>query len=366
MNDTNEKYWSEYDGLQEAKHQLLRRYLDGWFPILTSVHGRVIYVDCHAGRGIHETGQQGSPILALQRLRDHQLRAQILDSTEVQFVFFENDLTNYERLCREIESLGELPSNITVDIFQEDYEEHLRHLVDTMNQHNQALAPSFAFVDPFGFTLSMELLNDLLAFPRCELLINFMFRYVNMAIHHPAQASNMDSLFGCQDWRELVNIENSHEREYETIALFSHQLKAEFVTHINMVGDNKVLKYVLLHASNHPRGRELMKESMWAVVPDGSFTAFERDTPDQLILIEPKPSLEPLKDLLWENFAGRQVRMKEIYDWLLQEWYLKKHIHQVLREYRNQGFVNFSDYGKRFGFGNSPLVSFPPARPAGS
>ena len=95
MNYTNEKYWSEYDGLQEAKHQLLRRYLDGWFPILTSVHGRVIYVDCHAGRGIHETGQQGSPILALQRLRDHQLRARILDSTEVQFVFFENDLTRF-------------------------------------------------------------------------------------------------------------------------------------------------------------------------------------------------------------------------------------------------------------------------------
>ena len=366
MNDTNEKYWSEYDGLQEAKHQLLRRYLDGWFPILTSVHGRVIYVDCHAGRGIHETGQQGSPILALQRLRDHQLRARILDSTEVQFVFFENDLTNYERLCREIESLGELPSNITVDIFQEDYEEHLRHLVDTMNQHNQAFAPSFAFVDPFGFTLSMELLNDLLAFRSCELLINFMYRYVDMAIHHPAQASNMDSLFGCQDWRQLANIEDPREREDKTIALFSHQLKAKFVTHINMIGDNGVLKYVLLHASNHPRGRELIKESMWTVVPDGSFKAFERDTPDQLVLIEPEPNLEPLKDLLWKNFAGRQIRMQEIYNWLLQELYLEKHVHQVLRDYRKQGFVSCSGYEGRFAFSKKPLVSFPPTRPVGS
>ena len=366
MSDTDERYWSDYTGLQEAKHQLLRRYLDGWFPILTSVHGRVIYVDCHAGRGIHETGQQGSPILALQRLRDHQLRDRILDSTEVQFVFFENDLTNYEHLCTEIESLGELPSNITVDIFQEDYERSLRQLVDEMNQHNQSLAPSFAFVDPFGFTLSMELLNDLLAFPSCELLINFMYRYVDMAIHHPAQASNMDSLFGCQDWRELASIENPRERERETIALFSHQLKAEFVTHINMIGDNSVLKYVLLHASNHPRGRELMKESMWAVVPDGSFTAFERDTPDQLVLIEPDPSLEPLKNLLWENFTGKQVYMEEIYDWLLRELYLKKHVHQVLREYRNQGFVDFSGYEGTFAFSKNPLASFPLWRPAES
>ena len=122
-----------------------------------------------------------------------------------------------------------------------------------------------------------------------------MYRYVDMAIHHPAQASNMDSLFGCPDWRELANIEDPQERGSKTIALFSHQLKAEFVTHINMIGANKVLKYVLLHASNHPRGRELMKDSMWAVVPDGTFTAFERDAPDQLILIEPEPSLEPLR-----------------------------------------------------------------------
>ena len=187
-----------------------------------------------------------------------------------------------------------------------------------------------------------------------------MYRFVDMAIHHPAQASNMDSLFGCPDWRNLSSIEDSQERAHETIALFSRQLKAKFVTHMNMVGANKVLKYVLLHASNHPRGRELMKESMWAVVPDGSFTAFERDTPDQLILIEPEPSLEPLKDLLLENFAGRQVCMEKIYDWLLHEWYLKKHVHQVLRECRKQGIVKFSDYEGRFAFDKNPLASFPP------
>lgn len=366
MNKTDENYWSEYNGLQAAKHELLSKYLDGWFPILASFHGRVIYVDCHAGRGSHKTGQKGSPILALQGLRDHQLCHQILDSTEVQFIFFENNLTNYSHLCTEIESLDKLPNNIRVDVFPEGYEKPLRELVDEMNQQNQSLAPSFAFVDPYGFTLSMELLNDLLAFPRCELLINFMYRYVDMAIHHPAQASNMDSLFGCQDWRELISIEAPREREKSTIELFSRQLQAKFVTHINMVGDNNVLKYVLLHASNHSRGRELMKESMWAVAPDGSFTASERDTPDQLILIESEPSLEPLKDLLWRNFTGRQVYMEEIYEWLLHELYLKKHIHQVLREYRNQKIVNFSDYEGRFAFNSNPFVSFPLLRPVGS
>ena len=366
MSDTNENYWSDYSGLQDAKHQLLSKYLAGWFPILASAHGRVIYVDCHAGRGSHKTGHKGSPVLALQGLLTHQRRAQILQSTEVRFILFEKDLTNCEHLRTEIASLGKPPENIKVDVFPADYEKTIRELVDNMNQHNRLLAPSFAFVDPYGFTLSMELLNDLLAFRSCELLINFMFHYVNMAIHHPAQASNMDSLFGCPDWRELASIGDSQERELATIALFSRQLKAEFVTHMNMIGDNNVLKYVLLHASNHPKGRELMKESMWAVVPDGSFTAFQRDNPDQLVLIEPEPDLEPLKDLLWSNFVGKRVYMEKIYDWLLRELYLKKHVHEVLREYKNQSIVDFSDYGKPFGFSKNPLVSFPPARPAGS
>ena len=366
MSETNEKYWSEYTGLQEAKHQLLRKYLNGWFPILTRFHGRVIYMDCHAGRGSHETGHKGSPILALQSLLNHKLRAQILHSTNVRFILFEKDLVNCEHLRKEIGDLGKRPENIDVDVFPTDYEKTVRELVDNMNQQKRSLAPSFAFVDPYGFTLSMELLNDLLAFRSCELLINFMFHYVNMAIHHPAQASNMDSLFGCLEWRELARIEDSEERERATIALFSRQLKAEYVTHMNMIGDNNVLKYVLLHASNHPKGRELMKESMWAVVPDGSFTAYQRDNPDQLVLIEPEPNLEPLRDLLWANFGGRQTRMNEIYGWLLRELYLKKHLHQVLKEYAEQGFVRFSDFGKRFGFSNNPLVSFPPVRPAGS
>ena len=166
-------------------------------------------------------------------------------------------------------------------MIEEDYENSLRELVDDLDQHNQSLAPLFAFVDPFGFTLSMDLLNDLLAFPRCELFINFMSRFVDMAIRQPVQASNLDSLFGCPDWRNFAGINHYQERVNKTMTLFSHQLKAKFVTHMNMIAANKVLKYVLLHASNHPKGRELMKESMWAVVPDGSFTAFERDNPSQ-------------------------------------------------------------------------------------
>ena len=60
-----------------------------------------------------------------------------------------------------------------------------------------------------------------------------------------------------------------------------------------------------------------MKEAMWSVTPDGSFTAFERDEPDQLVLITPESDLTALRDRLWVQFVGKKVRMNAIYEWLV-------------------------------------------------
>lgn len=356
---TDEKYWAEYDGLQHAKHQLLTKYLGGWFPILSSWNGRVLYLDCHAGRGRHLTGHEGSPVLALQTILEHTHRLQILNSTEIHFVFFEKDQANYKYLCEEINALGQLPDNIKVHPYQSDYEAEIRQILHDLKQRRQKKTPAFAFLDPYGFTLSMDLLNELLRFPMCELLVNFMYRYVDMAMQNQPQASNLDLLFGCSEWRQLAGIRSYEERTEKTINLFSKQLEAKHVTHMYMRARNGVLKYALFHATNAERGRELIKEAIWSVTPDGSFTAFEHHHPDQPVLVTPEPNLAPLKEQLRDRFAGRQVRMKEIYEWLLDRLYRKKHLHKVLREWRNNDEIECIGYEGRFAFDKNPLVQFP-------
>ena len=49
--DKNPEHWEEYSNFQRTKHELIRLYLSGWFSILGSTHGRVVYFDTHAGRG---------------------------------------------------------------------------------------------------------------------------------------------------------------------------------------------------------------------------------------------------------------------------------------------------------------------------
>lgn len=68
----------ELEPATAAKHQLYRRYLDAWWPILVQpssrdghVRPRVTYLDAFAGPGRYVGGQEGSPVFALHRLLDH-------------------------------------------------------------------------------------------------------------------------------------------------------------------------------------------------------------------------------------------------------------------------------------------------------
>jgi len=65
--DSNAEYWVEYSNLQHVKHELIRHYLNGWFPKMTLGPvgcKRLLYIDTHAGRGRHLQGQLGSPLVA--------------------------------------------------------------------------------------------------------------------------------------------------------------------------------------------------------------------------------------------------------------------------------------------------------------
>lgn len=186
-----------------------------------------------------------------------------------------------------------------------------------------------------------------------------MYRYVDMALRLEAQASNLDSLFGTRSWRLLSGIENSSLRQQETVALFSEQLSGRWVTHLNMLGSNNSLKYALIHATNHPAGRETMKDAIWSAVPDGSFSASERHSPYQPVLIVPEPDLRPLEEGLEDYFNGTTQPLDRLYVWLLDTIYRKPHLHDVLLEGFKRGRILLNGQSeKRIAWKYNPQVTF--------
>ena len=80
--DPNPAYWEQYGPFQHVKHELIRCYLNGWYPKLGTWARRVLYVDTHAGRGRYESGDPGSPVLALQTLLRHAYREKLLNASK--------------------------------------------------------------------------------------------------------------------------------------------------------------------------------------------------------------------------------------------------------------------------------------------
>jgi three-Cys-motif partner protein len=301
----------------------------------------------------------------LEVLVTHHYLPNIIQNAEVCFLFIEGDADNKTELETHLKK-HPLPEKIKVEIACEDYETVIQNMVDYLRLNNLQMAPAFVFVDPYGFSLSMKLLAQLKAFERCELFVNFMWRYIDMAIANPTQEENMDTLFGCREWRDLRAIIDAEERCEGAIQLFQGSLGARYITWIKMLGENRAIKYLLIHATNHPKGRELMKEAIWNVAPEGNFVARVADNPQQEILIQPEPNLTPLTDWLWSKYRGHAVRCQEIENELVSTIYLPKHFHKVARTLRDNNEIEFINYEGKFPFGKNPVIDFrskPPKAP---
>lgn len=148
---TIDNYWENYSNLQKVKHDIIKYYLQGWFPKLGSWSGRILYFDTHAGRGRHSTGDAGSPLVALETFLVHSYRDKILRNCEVIFFFIELNDDYCNQLREEIGKLGTLPDGIKVCIHTCDSYEFLEKQIELLEQDKKDIAPSFIFIDPYGF-----------------------------------------------------------------------------------------------------------------------------------------------------------------------------------------------------------------------
>jgi three-Cys-motif partner protein len=71
----------------QAKHEILRRYLEAWLPIMATWQGRIVFVDGFAGPGRYSGGEPGSPLIALHTLLEHEPFERLRPGRKVVFIF---------------------------------------------------------------------------------------------------------------------------------------------------------------------------------------------------------------------------------------------------------------------------------------
>lgn len=303
-----------------AKHRILAKYLQGWMPaLLLGGHGRVVVIDGFCGPGEYVGGEEGSPTVALRAYLDHAHRGRM--KGELVFLFIDRDRDRIEYLKSvALPRLGRLPDNVKVHIECAPFDETMGTLLDDLDERGRRLAPTFAFLDPFGFSdTPMSVIERILQHPRSEVLVTFMIEPVNRFLAHPNEkiASRYDELFGDPGWRHLLDQEN---RLGAIGDFYGQQLgqRAKYAWSFRMSDEGNRAVYDLFFASNHLDGLKKMKRAMWSVDPGGGYRFSDRQA-DQPTLFDVRPDTSRLRRGLVERFAGQTVPYSQLEEWILRQ-----------------------------------------------
>ena len=287
----------------------------------------------------------------MRTLLNHKYRESVFNRCEVVFFFIEIDKDNCKSLQDEIDTLGDLPKQVKYHIICGDCFKSLESLIESMKESGNKLAPAFIFVDPYGFKIPGAILQELMSFDRVELFINVIWRYLSMAISQgqskPGMAETLNLIFNGDDWQKLIGMDFNSQAD-TCVNLLRNMIGARWVTHIRMLSENRATKYMLLHLSNHDAGRDLMKDCLWKVCPEGGFYARATDNPHQQYLISPSPDLVLLRKWILGKLSKGPTRWQDLINELRAEIWRTPQLNDIIRELRRSKIIDGRDYSERF------------------
>lgn len=305
-----------------AKHEILRYYLKAWFPILSRWSGRIIYLDGFAGPGVYAGGEDGSPVIALQTAVEHKLRKRF---TEIMFFFIEKDPKRAYLLTQVLEKrFPNLPKNIKYGVRDAEFAPTLEEVLNELEKQGSKLAPTFAFLDPFGFSgFPMKLIGRMMSYEKCEVLITFMAGFVKRFLDELREPA-LNALFATQEWKKAGSISDSEKRLRFLLDLYERQLKnvggAEYVRSFGMIGPYNQVIYYLVYGTKHWKGLKVMKDAMWKVDRRGNYTFSDLTDVNQKYIIDYQSEshwVPKAAQMVYNKFRGQTVNEIEIHQFVI-------------------------------------------------
>jgi len=250
---------------------------------MSRYNGRILYIDGFAGPGEYSKGEQGSPVIAINTAKEHKLKL----NAEILFWFIEarEDRCNH---LKEILRNMDLPDNMKYEVECSDFDESLTSLFDDLDEQKKRIAPTFAFIDPFGYSdTPFSIIKRIMENKKCEVLITFMSGFLNRFKSDPHKEEALDLLFDTREWRGIVFDSDSDEKsEKKIVRFYQNRLEscAEYVRTFEMINKSNQPIYHLIFGTNSIKGLKEMKRAMWKVDETGMFSFSDRTDPRQTTL----------------------------------------------------------------------------------
>jgi len=292
MSKSNKDFFKNKNSWSEIKDRLLGCYLPQYFQKVLMTHKAIFYVDCFAGKGKFDDGNDGSPLIAL-KIREDCMKRTNAKNGQIETCFI--DLNYADELKKNIAGCCDISNDSLV--ISGKYEEKIEEIISNKKGYNV-----FLYIDPYGIrALDSELFDKFSSygFNSIELLINMnsfgFFRdacrvmkvdYKNdealnsledIVEYDPTQMSPsqqsealLNSIAGGDYWKPIVMDYKAGKFDgYEAEKRFSTKYKERLRQKYTYVLDMPIRlkagqrpKYRMIHVSNHEHGCILMADNM--------------------------------------------------------------------------------------------------------
>ena len=306
-----------------AKHGIYRRYLERWFPILltgkVNAFPSVTYAEGFAGPGVYSGGEVGSPVIAIRALTEK------VPATKgvARFVFIDDDerctrlLT--ERLKVEFPRRPRSEECMPVSILDGACADMLEGTLDSLGAWGH---PIFANLDSWGNApVPYRLLQRVAANIASEVIVTLQPQHFVRFVTDMGEEG--DEVFGGDPaWRQVADMEPAQKSRH-ILTCYRNALHAAgfaFLLDFELVPRHGQPLY-LVFGTNHRRGVEKMKDSLWEVDrTQGVGFRDPRDEQAETLFDVDTPQLAPLARLLHNRLkAVGSTRIERLREFALFE-----------------------------------------------
>ena len=257
----------------------------------------LVYVDCFAGKGRFDDGNEGSPIIALDILQDWLQKSTVQSQKKIEAYFVELDYP--DELKNNLEPYCKCDPSLKIFVNPGNYEEQILQIL-----HGKEGMNLFLYLDPYGvkhldlkFLGSLSSNSDNPRFRSTEFLLNFnshgflrvacqflkldfpnevnweyLTEYDNsFDIPHNKTEKMLNRVAGGDYWKDMVHhYYAEHKRFYDLEEDFTQEyckrLRGYYSYVLNMpirIKESHSPKYRMIYATNHSDGAILMADNIY-------------------------------------------------------------------------------------------------------
>jgi three-Cys-motif partner protein len=344
----NTRFFGETREHSIIKAKIVSHYFWAWANVIIPTvkkngHSRIAYIDLFAGPGRYKDGTKSTPLMVLEKvIQDPAMREMLVT------IFNDKNQDHSFSLQQEINTLPGIQSlKYQPKIYNYEVGTEIVALFSQMR-----LIPTLFFVDPWGYKgLTLQLINSVLKNWGCDAIIFFNYNRISMGLSNSAVQSHMNALFTegrAARLRQRLDGLPPSERELaiiEEIANALTQFGAKYVLPFcfkNEYGTRT--SHHLIFVTKHFRGYEIMKDIMagQSSTADQGVPSFTYNPADERfpVLFELTRPLDQLESMLLNDFAGRSLSLRALYEeHSVGKPYILRNYQEILRNLENIGKI---------------------------